>query len=88
MAAGLLGWLAASVLPGAAAEGIRGWLASDAAISPAAVSLLADLAQELAAGLLAGIGNGGLALALLGAVLLTLAYALERRRKRAADSGG
>ena len=83
-----LDWLAASVLPGAAAEGIRGWLASDAAISPAAVHLLADLAQELAAGLLAGIGNGGLALALLGAVLLALAYALERRRKRPADSGG
>ena len=83
-----LGWLAASVLPGAAAEGIRGWLASDAAISPAAVNLLADLAQELAAGLLAGIGNGGLALALLGAVLLALAYVLERRRKRAAALGG
>ena len=83
-----LGWLAASVLPGAAAEGIRQWLASDAAISPAAVSLLADLAQELAAGLLAGIGKGGLALALLGAVLLALASVLERRRKRAADSGG
>ena len=83
-----LGWLAASVLPGAAAEGIRGWLASDAAISPAAVNLLADLAQELAAGLLAGIGNGGLALALLGAVLLALGYALERRRKRTAGWGG
>lgn len=83
-----LGWLAASVLPGAAAEGIRQWLASDAAVSPAAVNLLADLAQELAAGLLAGIGNGGLALALLGAVLLALAYALERWRKRAAGSVG
>jgi len=82
-----LGGLAAAVLPGAAAEGIRGWLSSDAAISPAAVNLLADLAQELAAGLLAGIGKGGLALALLGAVLLALAYALERRRKRSAGSG-
>ena len=83
-----LGWLATSALPGAAAEGLRRLLESDAAVSPAAVNLLADLAQELAAGLLAGIGNGGLALALLGAVLLTLAYVLERRRKRAADSGG
>ena len=83
-----LGRLAAAVLPGAAAEGVRRLLESDAAISPAAVHLLADLAQELAAGLLAGIGNGGLALALLGAVLLALAYVLERRRKRAADSGG
>ena len=88
LAAGLLGWLAASVLPGAAAEGLRRLLESDAAVSPAAVNLLADLGQELAAGLLAGIGNGGLALALLGAVLLTLAYALERRQKRAASSGG
>ena len=88
LAAGLLGWLAAAVLPGAAAEGLRRLLESDAAVSPAAVNLLADLAQELAAGLLAGIGNGGLALALLGAVLLALAYVLERRRKRAADSGG
>ena len=88
LAAGLLGWLAASVLPGAAAEGIKQWLASDAAISPAAVNLLADLAQELAAGLLAGIGNGGLALALLGAVLLALSYALERRRKAASGRGG
>ena len=83
-----LGWLAMAVLPGAAAEAIRGWLASDAAISPAAVNLLADLAQELAAGLLAGVGNGGLALALLGAVFLALAYVLERRRKRAAGWGG
>lgn len=83
-----LGWLATSVLPGAAAEGLRRLLESDAAVSPAAVNLLTDLAQELAAGLLAGIGNGGLALALLGAVLLALAYALERRRKRPADSGG
>lgn len=82
-----LGWLAASVLPGAAAEGLRRLLESDAAVSPAAVNLLTDLAQELAAGLLAGIGNGGLALALLGAVLLALAYVLERRRKRAAGSG-
>ena len=79
-----LGWLATAVLPDAAAEGLRRLLASDAAISPAAVSLLADLAQELAAGLLAGIGNGGLALALLGAVLLALAYVLERRRKNPA----
>ena len=83
-----LGRLAAAVLPGAAAEGLRRLLESDAAVSPAAVNLLADLAQELAAGLLAGIGNGGLALALLGAVLLALAYALERRRKRAAGSSG
>lgn len=83
-----LGGLAASALPGAAAEGIRRLLGSDAAISPAAVNLLADLAQELAAGLLDGIGKGGLALALLGAVLLALAYALERRRKRVADSSG
>lgn len=83
-----LGWLAASVLPGAAAEGIRRLSASDAAISPAAVNLLSDLAQELAAGLLAGIGKGGLALALLGAVLLALAYVRERRRKRAAALGG
>ena len=83
-----MGWLAAAVLPGAAAEGIRRLLESDAAISPAAVNLLADLAQELAAGSLAGIGNGGLALALLGAVLLALAYVLERRRKAAAGSGG
>lgn len=79
-----LGWLAMAALPGAAAEGIRGLSASDAAISPAAVNLLVDLAQELAAGLLAGIGKGGLALALLGAVLLALAYVLEWRRKRAA----
>lgn len=83
-----LGWVAVSVLPGAAAEGIRGLLESDAAVSPAAVNLLADLAQELTAGLLAGIGNGGLALALLGAVLLALAYVRERRRKRAAGSVG
>ena len=83
-----LGWLAASVLPSAAAEGLRRLLESDAAVSPAAVNLLADLAQELTAGLLAGIGNGGLALALLGAVLLALAYVLERRRKRAAALGG
>ena len=83
-----LGWLATAVLPGAAAEGLRRLLESDAAVSPAAVNLLADLAQELAAGLLAGIGNGGLALALLGAVLLALAYALERRRKNPAGSGG
>ena len=83
-----LGWLAAAVLPGAAAEGVRRLLESDAAISPAAVNLLADLAQELAAGLLAGIGNGGLALALLGVVLLALAYALEWRRKNPAGSGG
>ena len=83
-----LGRLATAVLPGAAAEGVRQLSGADAAISPAAVSLLADLAQELAAGLLAGVGNGGLALALLGAVLLALASVLERRRKRAADSGG
>lgn len=83
-----LGWLATAVLPGAAAEGIRRLLESDAAVSPAAVNLLADLAHELAAGLLAGIGNGGMALALLGAVLLALAYVLERRRKRPAGSGG
>ena len=56
-------------------------MALDTELSPAAVSLLADLGQELAAGLLGGIGNGGLALALLGAVLLALAYGLERRRK-------
>ena len=83
-----LGWLAASVLPGAAAEGIRRLLESDAAVSPAAVNLLADLTQELAAGLLAGIGMGGLAFALLGAVLLALSYALERRRKNPAGWGG
>lgn len=88
LAAGLLGWLASAVLPSAAAEGLRRLLESDAAVSPAAVNLLADLTQELAAGLLAGIGNGGLALALLGAVLLALAYVLERRRKRATDLGG
>ena len=81
LAALLLGWLAAAVLPQAAADGIRRLLALDTELSPAAVSLLAELGQELAAGLLAGIGNGGLALALLGAVLLALAYVLERRRK-------
>ena len=81
LAALLLGWLATAVLPGAAADGIRQLLALDTELSPAAVNLLADLGQELTAGLLGGIGNGGLALALFGAVLLALAYILERRRK-------
>ena len=81
LAALLLGWLAAAALPGAAADGVRRLLALDTELSPAAVSLLADLGRELAAGLLGGIGNGGLALALLGAALLALAYGLERRRK-------
>ena len=81
LAALLLGWLAAAALPQAAADGVRRLLALDSELSPAAVSLLAELGQELAAGLLGGIGNGGLALALLGAVLLALAYVLERRRK-------
>lgn len=81
LAAYLLGWLAAAALPQAAADGVRQLLALDTELSPAAVSLLAELGQELAAGLLGGIGNGGLALALLGAVLLALAYGLERRRK-------
>lgn len=81
LAAYLLGWLAAAALPGAAADGIRQLLALDTELSPAAVSLLAELGRELAAGLLGGIGNGGLALALLGAVLLALAYVLEWRRK-------
>ena len=81
LAAFLLGWLAAAALPQAAADGVRRLLALDTELSPAAVNLLADLGQELAAGLLGGIGNGGLALALLGAVLLTFAYVLERRRK-------
>lgn len=81
LAALLLGWLATAVLPQAAADGVRRLLALDTELSPAAVNLLADLGQELAAGFLEGIGNGGLALALLGAVLLALAYVLERRRK-------
>ena len=81
LAALLLGWLAAAALPQAAADGVRRLLTLDTELSPAAVGLLADLGRELAAGLLGGIGNGGLALALLGAVLLALAYGLERRRK-------
>lgn len=81
LAALLLGWLATATLPQAAADGVRRLLALDTELSLAAVSLLAALGQELTAGLLEGVGNGGLALALLGAVLLALAYVLERRRK-------
>ena len=76
-----LGWLATAALPGMAAGGMGQLLAAESGGSAALAGLLADTAQALAAGLLAGLGNWGLGLALVGAVLLAAAYGMERRGK-------
>ena len=60
----------------------------EAGWSAALAGLVADGAQALVAGLLAGLGNWGLGLALAGAVLLVVAYGMEWRGRRREGFGG
>lgn len=83
-----LGRLATAGLPGLAADVLRQLLETEAGWSAALAGLVAEGAQALAAGLLAGLGNWGLGLALVGAVLLVVAYGMELRGKRREGFGG